>query len=327
MLAVKNLKISKYIEKRLEDICDCKKDLLLYRIISHDTTGIGGFRVASVDVSLIVYGKGIMGFQIGLDDISDNVYGLSDLNKTFAMIEELEPFEFTGKAKEVHEYLKGIFEGSHFGVPRVVIKKESIKELVLKRDKLQKEEDEKGKENTMTENTLKTVHYHGIELKIKEEKMEEYISLTNEIDEMFKIEYAKSGEARSEIVRYFTRYFRLNPFEREDISDNYHLESLHTLARMLEVHDIKFFTSSGIVSSLGKFGRYHAKSHNNGVIEKSIKNISREVPDSMLFTFNYEKLGASLLYGEDVQDPDSRYNYITKIEDDYDTIIAVLDRH
>ena len=179
----------------------------------------------------------------------------------------------------------------------------------------------------MTESNLKTVHYHGIELKIKEEKMDEYISLTNEIDEMFRIEYAKSEEARSEIVRYFTRYFRLNPFEREDISDNYHLESLHTLARMLEVHDIKFFTSSGIVSSLGKFGRYHARSHNNGVIEKSIKNISREVPDSMLFTFNYEKLGASLLYGEDVQDPDSRYDYITKIEDDYYTIIAVLNRH
>ena len=330
MLAVKNLKISKYIEKRLEDICDCKKDLLLYRIINHSTTGIGGFRVASIDVSLIVYGKGIMGFQISLDDISDNVYGLSDLNKTFAMIEELEPFEFTGKAKEIHEYLKGVFEGSHFGVPRAGIKKESIKELVLKRDKLQKEEDEKGKENTMTENTLKTVHYHGIELKIKEEKMEEYNTLTKEIDTMFKMEYAKSEEAKSEIVRYFTRYFRLNPFRRSDLSqdekDNYHLDSLHELARMLEVHDIKFYTN-GISESLYKFGMYHAKSYNNGVIRKAISTISHETPEGMFFRFDYDKLGETVLYGyEEDRKLRDMYDYIRRVEDDYDTIIVVLNR-
>lgn len=330
MLAVKNLKILKYIEKRLEDICDCKKDLLLYRIINHSITGIGGFRVASIDVSLIVYGKGIMGFQISLDDISDDVYGLSDLNKTFAMIEELEPFEFTGKAKEIHEYLKGVFEGSHFGVPRG-IKKESIKELVLKRDKLQKEEDEKGKENTMTENNLKTVHYHGIELKIKEEKMEEYNTLTKEIDTMFEIEYARSEEVKSEIVRYFTRYFRLNPFRRSDLSqdekDNYHLESLHELARMLEVHDIKFYTSE-ITESLHKFGLYHAKSYNNGVIGKAISTISHEAPEGMFFRFDYDRLGEAVLYGyEENRKLKDMYAYIQRVEDDYDTIIVVLNRH
>lgn len=328
MLAVKNLKISKYIEERLENICDCKKDLLLYRIINHGTAGIGDYRTAYIDVSLIVHGKGIMGFQISLDSISDNIYGLSDLNKTFAMIEELEPFEFTGKAKEVHEYLKSIFGGAYFGVPG--IKKETIKELVLKRDKLQKEEDERKENNAMTESNIKTVTYHGIELKIKEEKMEEYNTLTEEIDTMFKMEYAKSEEAKSEIVRYFTRYFRLNPFRRSDLSqdekDNYHLDSLHELARMLEVHDIKFYTN-GISESLYKFGMYHAKSYNNGVIRKAISTISHETPEGMFFRFDYDKLGETVLYGyEEDRKLRDMYDYIRRVEDDYDTIIVVLNR-
>ena len=201
---------------------------------------------------------------------------------------------------------------------------------MLKRDRLQKEEDEKGKENTMTENTLKTVYYHGIELKIKEEKIEEYNTLTKEIDTMFKMEYAKSEEAKSEIVRYFTRYFRLNPFRRSDLSqdekDNYHLDSLHELARMLEVHDIKFYTN-GISESLYKFGMYHAKSYNNGVIRKAISTISHETPEGMFFRFDYDKLGETVLYGyEEDRKLRDMYDYIRRVEDDYDTIIVVLNR-
>lgn len=323
MLAVKNSKISKYIENRLENICDCKKDLLLYRIINHSTTGIGDFRTAHIDVSLIVYGKGIIGFQISLDSISDNIYGLSDLNKTFAMIEELEPFEFTGRAKEVHEYLKSVFEGAYFGVPRTVIKKESIKEIVLLRDKLQKEEDERK------ENNIKTVTYHGVELKIKEDKMEEYYTLTKEIDSMFKIEYAKSEKAKNDIVEYFTRYYKLNPFKRTELTqeemDNYHLDSLYELARMLEVHDIKFFTNGGADTSFGRFGRYHAKTYNNGTLKKAIDAISRETPDGMMFMFDYDKLGDLLVYNDD-KSLSSVYSYIQKIEDDHDTVIVVLNR-
>lgn len=331
--ALKMILLKKRLEDRIKEISENKKDLVLYRIIDQIQYVTYSFSTGmKMEVSLIVYGRAPLSFTICAEPNDNRVYGLYELDVALSNIELLNPFEFTGKAKEVHLQLKELFEGIYRpeGWNEHISESggsKSIKKLIEERDKLQKEENKKGKEDKMTESNLKTVHYHGIELKIKEEKMEEYNSLINEIDEMFKIEYAKSEEARSEIVRYFTRYFRLNPFEREDISDNYHLESLHTLARMLEVHDIKFFTSSGIVSSLGKFGRYHARSHNNGVIEKSIKNISREVPDSMLFTFNYEKLGASLLYGEDVQDPDSRYDYITKIEDYYYTIIVVLNRH
>ena len=329
MIVKESLKVLRNIEIKLERVRSDKKDLMLYRIIKHDIVTIFDVSTAHIDVSLIIYGKGIMGFRITVDSFG-NSYGLSDLNETIAMIEELDSFEFTGKAKKVHNHLKNLFQRTYVWTPRAGVKGSTIKELVLERNKLQKEEDEKGKENTMTvENGMVTVTYHGIELKIKEEKMDEYNSLTSEIDELFKIEYAKSEEAKSEIVRYITRYFRLNPFKRDDLSqdekDNYHLESLHELARMLEVHDIKFFTKWGMISSLEKFGIYHAKSHNNGVLKKAIETISRETPDGMLFMFDYEKLGDLLVYNND-EDPDSRYKYIHRVEDDYDTIIVVLDR-
>lgn len=145
MLAVKNSKIFRHIKKRLENICDCKKDLLVYRIFNHGTTRIGDIITAHIEVTLILYGREIMDFQILMDSISDEIYGLKRLNRNLKRIEKLEPFEFTGGAKEIHEYLKNVF-GEYYGDPKEGIKRESIKELVLKRDKLQKEEDErKGK--------------------------------------------------------------------------------------------------------------------------------------------------------------------------------------
>lgn len=329
MIIAESLRVLRHIETKLERVCSDKKDLMLYRIIKHDIATIFDLSTAHIDVSLIVYGKGIMGFRITADS-SDRLYGLHDLNETITMIEELDPFEFTGKAKKVHNHLKNLFQRTYVSTPRAGVKGSTIKELVLERDKLQKEEDEKGKENTMTENTLRTVHYHGIELKIKEEKMEEYNTLTKEIDTMFEIEYARSEEVKSEIVRYFTRYFRLNPFRRSDLSqdekDNYHLESLHELARMLEVHDIKFYTSE-ITESLHKFGLYHAKSYNNGVIGKAISTISHEAPEGMFFRFDYDRLGEAVLYGyEENRKLKDMYAYIQRVEDDYDTIIVVLNR-
>ena len=329
MIVEKSLRALRHIETKLERVHSDKKDLMLYRIIKHDITTIFGVSTANIDVSLIVYGKGIMGFQITVDSF-DNLYGMRDLNETITMIEGLDPFEFTGKAKKVHNHLKNLFQRTYVWTPRAGVKGSTIKELLLKRDKLQKEEDEKGRENTMTENSLKTVYYHGIELKIKEEKMEEYNTLTKEIDTMFEMEYAKSEEAKSEIVRYFTRYFRLNPFRRSDLSqdekDNYHLDSLHELARMLEVHDIKFYTN-GISESLYKFGMYHAKSYNNGVIGKAISTISHETPEGMFFRFDYDKLGETVLYGyEEDRKLRDMYDYIRRVEDDYDTIIVVLNR-
>lgn len=316
--------IKNAIEGRLKDMSSYKKDLMLYRIIVHGMDDEGGnFHTCFMSVSLIVYGKGLLGFQI--DTFSR---GVGELKQTLDMIEDLDPVEFTGEAKDVHQCLRRVFEGVFFQTPK--ISDEPIKALVLKRDRLQKEEDDKGKENTMTENTLKTVYYHGIELKIKEEKIEEYNTLTKEIDTMFKMEYAKSEEAKSEIVRYFTRYFRLNPFRRSDLSqdekDNYHLDSLHELARMLEVHDIKFYTN-GISESLYKFGMYHAKSYNNGVIRKAISTISHETPEGMFFRFDYDKLGETVLYGyEEDRKLRDMYDYIRRVEDDYDTIIVVLNR-
>lgn len=182
----------------------------------------------------------------------------------------------------------------------------------------------------MTESNIKTVTYHGIELKIKEDKMDEYRSLAKEIDAMFKIEYAKSDKAKSEIVEYFTRYYKLNPFKRNELTqeemDNYHLDSLHELARMLEVHDIKFFTYGGADTSFGRFGRYHAKTYNNGTLKKAIDTISRETPDGMMFMFDYDKLGGLLVYNDEDGSLNSIYSYIQKIDDEYDTIIVVLNR-
>lgn len=334
--ALKMILLKKRLEDRIKEISENKKDLVLYRIIDQIQYVTYSFSTGiKMEVSLIVYGRAPLSFTICAEPNDNRVYGLYELDVALSNIELLDPFEFTGKAKEVHLQLKELFEGIYRpeGWNEHISESggsKSIKKLIEERDKLQKEEDKKGKENTMTENNLKTVYYHGIELKIKEEKIEEYNTLTKEIDTMFKMEYAKSEEAKSEIVRYFTRYFRLNPFRRSDLSqdekDNYHLDSLHELARMLEVHDIKFYTN-GISESLYKFGMYHAKSYNNGVIEKAISTISHETPEGMFFRFDYDKLGETVLYGyEEDRKLRDMYDYIRRVEDDYDTIIVVLNR-
>lgn len=332
--ALKMILLKKRLEDRIKEISENKKDLVLYRIIDQIQYVTYSFSTGmKMEVSLIVYGRAPLSFTICAEPNDNRVYGLYELDVALSNIELLNPFEFTGKAKEVHLQLKELFEGiyrpedwnkhiSESGGSK------SIKKLIEERDKLQKEETRK--ENKMTESNLKTVHYHGIELKIKEEKIEEYNTLTKEIDTMFEMEYAKSEEAKSEIVRYFTRYFRLNPFRRSDLSqdekDNYHLDSLHELARMLEVHDIKFYTSE-ITESLHKFGIYHAKSYNNGVIGKAISTISHEAPEGMFFRFDYDRLGEAVLYGyEENRKLKDMYAYIQRVEDDYDTIIVVLNR-
>ena len=99
MIVEKSLRALRHIETKLERVHSDKKDLMLYRIIKHDITTIFGVSTANIDVSLIVYWKGIMGFQITVDSF-DNLYGMRDLNETIAMIEGLDPFEFTGKAKK-----------------------------------------------------------------------------------------------------------------------------------------------------------------------------------------------------------------------------------
>lgn len=143
MLSPKGLEIKKEVEERLKDLSSTKKDLMLYRVIFRTIyDAVGGPDGIAMDISLIVYGVGMIELQLDIEK-SGKSYGLKDLKETFVMIEKRDPFEFTGDAKDIHEYLKSVFEKAYFGVPRTGIKRESIKELVLKRDKLQKEEDER----------------------------------------------------------------------------------------------------------------------------------------------------------------------------------------
>ena len=143
LISPKGLEIKKEVEERLKDLSSTKKDLMLYRVIFRTIYDmVGGPDGIAMDISLIVYGVGLIGLQLDIEK-NGKTYGLRDLNETFDMIEKRDPFEFTGDAKDIHEYLKSVFEKAYFGVPRAGIKRESIKELVLKRDKLQKEEDER----------------------------------------------------------------------------------------------------------------------------------------------------------------------------------------
>ena len=146
LIGPKGLEIKKEVEERLKDLSSTKKDLILYRVIfRHIYDMIGSPDGITMNISLIVYGIGMIELQLDIEK-NGKTYGLRDLNETFDMIEQHDPFEFTGDATDIHEYLKSVFEKAYFGVPRAGIKRESIKELVLKRDKLQKEEDErKGK--------------------------------------------------------------------------------------------------------------------------------------------------------------------------------------
>lgn len=334
--ALKMILLKKELEDRIKEISESKKDLILYRIIDRMQYVTYFFNAGiQMDVSLIVHGKGLIGCKIYSEPNDNTVYGVRDLEELLDELELCDPFEFTGKAKEVHLQLKDLFEGIYRPQEwnEHAIQsggKEFIKKLVLERDKLQKEEDERKENIAMIENNIKTVTYHGVELKIREDKIDEYHTLTKEIDAMFKIEYAKTDRAKSEIVEYFTRYYKLNPFKRNELTqeemDNYHLDSLHELARMLEVHDIKFFTYGGSDTSYGRFGRYHAKTYNNGALKKAIDTISRETPDDMMFMFDYDELGDRLVHNDEDESLNSVYSYIQNIDDVFGTIIVVLNR-